>query len=131
MITIRPARAEDTEALVGLLKETQQILDGVDYTVWTHPTLVMVRDEEIVGMIQALLGRPYAVITEVCIALAHQNKGYALKLMDAMELILRASGVTAYAVHCRPEHTRVIRALEARGAARADTPALAFLRRLT
>ena len=96
---IRPIRQEDVEAVIAILRENQQFADGLDYTQWTHPTLVAIAKERVVGLVQAHLGFPYAIVTELSIARAHQNQGYGVRLMEHLETILRMSGVTAYVAH--------------------------------
>ena len=96
VITIRPATEADVPMLQALIRENGLELEGVDYSKWSHPTLVAVREGEVVGLIQAHLGSPYAVVTDLAIARVQQRKGYAAKLVDSMELRFRAAGINAY-----------------------------------
>ena len=85
--------------MLEILRENEQMLDGVDYGAWSHPTLVAVKDGQVEGFIQAHLGAPYAVVTELCVSRAHARKGYGVRLADAMELMLRAAGVQTYVTY--------------------------------
>lgn len=107
MIQIRPAFPGDTERMLEILQENKQTLDGVDYDSWTAYTLVMVREGIVEGLIQAHLGAPYSVVTELAISRAHHGKGYGVKLANAMEVVLRAAGVTAYVTYAATEHTEM------------------------
>ena len=96
---IRPMRPEDVEAVVAILQENKQMVDGVDYTRWSHPTLVAVHEGRVVGILQALLGMPYAVMTEFSIAREFQGKQAGVRLLEHMETALRLAGVSAYAAY--------------------------------
>ena len=96
---IRPMRPEDVEAVVAILQENKQMVDGVDYTQWSHPTLVAVHDGRVVGIIQALLGTPYAVMTEFSVARDCQGKQYGVRLLEHMETALRLAGISAYGAY--------------------------------
>ena len=96
---IRPAFPDDAARLRDLLEENALTVDGLDYGLFTPPTLVGLVDGEIVGFVQAHLGAPYAVITELAIARAHHRKGYAVKLLEHMETVLRVSGVSAWVAY--------------------------------
>ena len=96
---IRPMRPEDVEAVVAILQENKQMVDGVDYTQWSHPTLVAVHDGQVVGIIQALLGTPYAVMPEFSVARAFHGKQYGVRLLEHMETALRLAGIAAYAAY--------------------------------
>ena len=96
---IRPMRPEDVEAVVAILQENKQMVDGVDYTQWSHPTLVAVHEGTVVGVIQALLGTPYAVMTEFSVAREFQGKQYGVRLLEHMETALRLAGIPAYGAY--------------------------------
>ena len=113
---IRPIRQEDTETVQAILQENKQMLDGVDYTQWTHPTLVAVKDGEVVGVIQALLGLPYAVVTELSIARHVHSQGYGTRLIQHLETALRLAGVTAYVAYVADLNESAIEQFERYGA---------------
>lgn len=104
MIAIRPALPDDAPRMLEILQENKQTLDGVDYTSWTPYTLVVVREGIVEGLIQAYFGTPYAVVTELAISRAHHGKGYGIKLANAMEVLLRTTGVTSYVTYAATEH---------------------------
>lgn len=124
---IRPARYEDLDAIRGLLAENGMLADGLDYTDFTQPTLVYVRDGEVVGVAQALPGRPYAVLTELAVRRDLQHRGIGVRLLDALEVVLRTLGVTAW-MACTPSD-QVVKMLERYGA-RSTGQGTGFLRRL-
>ena len=129
-MTIRPARREDVPAIQALLEENKLLLDGVEYTDFTHPCLVAIRNDEIIGMIHAHVGRPYAVITDLAVRGDVQSHGIGVRLAQAMELLLRVAGVTAYVAFCAASDTRMADMLERFGF---TTTGLGrgFVRRLT
>lgn len=104
MIAIRPALPGDAERMLEILQENKQTLDGVDYGSWTSYTLVLLREGAVEGLIQALPGAPYAVVTELAISREHHGKGYGIKLANAMELLLRTTGVTSYVTYAATKH---------------------------
>ena len=102
---IRPAVVPDVPALQALLRENGLGHDGLDTTVWSHPTLVAVQDGEVVGMIQAALSSPVSIVTELAVARAHQRRGVGVRLAQHLETLLRAVGAKAYVAHVAPDNT--------------------------
>ncbi len=94
-MTIRPATEADVPALQALSQPVA--VPGVDYTRWTPPVLVAEHDGQVVGYIHALVGQPYAVITELVVAPDTRFKGVGARLLEGMELVLRIMGVRAWA----------------------------------
>lgn len=113
---IRPAVSEDVPRMRQLLEENHLLVDGIAYDLFTPPVLVCEVDEEIVGFIQAHVGSPYAVVTELAVARAHQRKGYAVKLVEHMETLLRYMGVKAWGAYTGDANQPVIDQLERYGA---------------
>lgn len=95
-IQIRPATETDEPGMIALLYECGLMREGLDYGGgWTHPTLVAVDGARVVGLIQALMGHPYAVITECAVHPEYRGKtGRAL--YAALEQCLRAADVKAW-----------------------------------
>ena len=131
MLTIRPATEADVPKLQQLMQETGLELDGVDYSKWSHPTLVATRDNVVVGMIQANLGQPYATMTEFAISPTIQlNRGrIGLKLIEGMELIMRMAGVTAYRTYERKDDPHMCELVEKWGCERTGE-GFGYIRRL-
>jgi ribosomal protein S18 acetylase RimI-like enzyme len=113
---IRLALPSDWPMLRGLLQENGLAVDGLEYAAFTPPCLVMVRDGEVVAFIQALVGQPYAVVTELAVARQHQRKGYGIRLLQHMETLLRASGCSAWMAFTGEKNERVNEQLEHYGA---------------
>lgn len=113
---IRPAMPDDAPRLRELLEENALTVDGLDYSVFTPPTLVGVIDGEVVGFTQAHIGAPYAIVTEMVIARAHQGKGYGVKLLEHLETVLRFSGVTAWMAYTGDKQDAVMKKLDQFGA---------------
>jgi len=128
-VTIRPARSGDEGALQALLRAHGLGHDGLDYTVWSHPCLVAVRNGEIVGMIQALAGRPYAVIIEFCVARAWQRKSVAVRLLEHLETVLRGMGCQCWMTWERKDDP-VMQAYCERWGAERTGEGIGYLRRL-
>jgi ribosomal protein S18 acetylase RimI-like enzyme len=128
-VVIRPARPGDEAALHRLLVENGLGHDGLDYTVWTHPCLVAVKDGEVVGMIQAALSAPVSIVTELAVARSSHRRGIGVRLAQHLETILRSQGVTAYVAHVAPENKEMQDQLERFGLVRVGE-AQVFLRRL-
>ncbi len=94
---VRPARQEDLPAIVEIVERCGLGVDGLDYAAWTGVTLVAIRQEQIVGFVNALPGAPYAVIREIGVLPEHQKSRACSKLMESIELILRSMGCVAWA----------------------------------
>lgn len=124
---IRPARFEDLDAIKGLLAENGMLADGLDYSDFTQPTLVYVRDGAVLGMIQALAGKPHAVITHAAVSRAHHHRGIGIRLLEAVELVLRTMGVTAW--YACTSSDDVVKILDGYGA-EPTGQGTSFLRRL-
>lgn len=93
---IRPARPEDFPRLAELMRVCGLALEGVQYDRWGPVTLVSERRGEVVGFIQALLGAPYAVITEAAVDPRYHHQGISIRLLEHLETVLREYGVTAW-----------------------------------
>jgi N-acetylglutamate synthase-like GNAT family acetyltransferase len=93
---IRPARPEDFPRLNALIHDCGLAIEGVAYDRWEPVTLVCECKGEIIGVAQALLGMPYAVITEVAIDPRYQHQGHGIRLLSHLETVLREYGVTAW-----------------------------------
>ncbi len=90
---IRPANLEDVPDIITLLRACDLFNDALDYSEWSHPTLVCERDGRIVGLCQVLLGQPYAYMTEIGVHPDYQDKGIGHELVKEMEKILRDCGI--------------------------------------
>lgn len=93
---IRPAKPEDFPRLNELIHDCGLAVEGIAYDKWGPVTLVCERKGEIIGVVQALLGAPYAVITEAAIDPRFQHQGYGIRLLQHMETVLREYGVQAW-----------------------------------
>ena len=113
---MRPALVADWPILRALLEENALTVDGVAYEGFTPPCLVAVKAGEIVGFIQAHAGAPYAVITELAVARAHQRQGIGVRLLQHMETLLRSAGVTAWMAYTGEKNDRVVAQLDGYGA---------------
>lgn len=112
---IRLATPADWPALKALLLDTGLAVDGMAYEAFSQPCLVYVRDGEVVAFVQAHVGHPYAVITEVAVARDHQRKGYAIRLTEHMETLLRAAGCTAWVTFAGDKRAAVAAQIEGVG----------------
>ena len=93
---IRPARPSDFPRLDALIRDCGLAVDGVAYDRWGPITLVCERRGEVIGVGQALIGMPYAVITEMAIDPRYQRQGHAIRLLAHLETLLRDYGVSAW-----------------------------------
>lgn len=93
---IRPATIEDVPAIVKLLQECGLYNPDLKYDQWSHPTLVADYDGHVVGMTQAIIGYPYAMMTEMAVRAGHRDQRVASALIEALEGILKAAGVQAW-----------------------------------
>lgn len=89
---VRPAKAGDEPKIRVMLERTGLALGGMDYETWTGVLLVAERQGEVIGMISALPGKPYAIVTHIAVLPEHQKGRAAYKLVESMELILRSMG---------------------------------------
>lgn len=126
---IRPAREVDFPRLKQLVHDCGLAVEGIAYDHWGPVTLVYERQGEIVGFAQALLGMPYAVITELAIDPRFQRRGYAVRLCEHLETVMRQYGVTAW-VTFTGEKSDAANALERWGARRVHGTGSAFTKEL-
>ena len=94
---VRPAKPSDLPFIADIIDRCELATEGIDYTDWSGVLLVAERQEEVVGFISCLPGKPYAVITEMGVLPAHQKGRAAVKLWESMELLLRTMGVKTWA----------------------------------
>lgn len=109
---VRPAVLDDLPAVHRLLDEAGLIVDGADYSNFSHVTLVAVRAGEVVGMVQALPGKPYAVLTEMAVAREHRGKGYGTRLLQHLDCMLRAYSCTAWVACVDEANTHTLELLD-------------------
>ena len=93
---IRLAVHEDIPNIVGLLKECNLFNSMLDYSTFSHLTLVAEEGGQLRGMIQMLMGKPHAYLSEIAVAPEWQGKGIGSDLLEAAELILKLGGVKAW-----------------------------------
>ena len=91
---IRPANDYDLNRVHELSRPVAA--PGVGYAKWSAPLLVLEIDGVVQGYCHALVGDPYAVITELVVAPEIHGKGWGAQLLDAMELTLRLAGCKAW-----------------------------------
>lgn len=92
---IRPARLDDIPAIRSLLEPIR--VPGIAYDDFTPPVLVYVDlMGDVVGVMQALVGSPYTVITECAIRADYQNRGVGKRLLEHMETLLMTMGVKGW-----------------------------------
>ena len=96
--------------------ENALCIDGVDYSTFSHPTLVADEGGEVVGVLQAVVGVPYTMLTDMAVARAWQGKGIGAALLEGMELVLRVMGVRAWMTYAALDNERAQHGLESRGA---------------
>ena len=93
---IREAYQSDTEAMVSLLKTCNLYNPLLDYSEWSHPTLVYEIDGKVIGLCQFILAKPYAYFSEIAIHPDYRRFGYGKELMAEMEEIMRLNGIKAW-----------------------------------
>ncbi len=113
---IRPATLEDVDSILRLLCACDLFNESLDYSTWSHPTLVFETDERIVGMCQMILGQPYACMTEIAVHPDYWDKGISRTLVDAMEAILKDCGIKAWYGLIMEWHEPAIKRIEHMGA---------------
>lgn len=92
---IRPATPLDFPAIRDLLDANKMLQPGVRYTEFSPLCLVYVLHGRVIGVIQVLMGKPYASVEFLAIAPEHQHRGFGARLFDAAELVLRAYDIPA------------------------------------
>lgn len=93
---IRPATTDDLEDILQLINECGLYKPQLDYSTFSQPTIVYEANEEIVGMVQMLMGHPYSYMSEICVHPKHRDQGIASKLVAAAEHVLSLCGVKAW-----------------------------------
>jgi len=125
---VRPAREQDVPAIQAIVEACGLAADGIDYTKWTGIMLVAVRQSEVVGFLQCLPARPYAVVTEIGVLPQHQKGRACHELIKGLELILRGQGVTAWTGYVG--HHRGLEALLSHAGAKSTGDGSMYIRSL-
>jgi len=94
-VIVRPAQAKDLAYVAKILTECE-IADGQDMTEFTGILLVAERGGEVIGFAQAIPAKPIAFFALLAVLPAHRKTRAALKLVEGVELLLRASGCIAW-----------------------------------
>ena len=93
---VRPARPSDLQCIAKILTECDLVRDQAlgDFT---GITLVCERGGEVIGFAQALPGKPVSYFALLAVLPAYQKTRAAYKLVEGIELLLRASGCVEWA----------------------------------
>ncbi len=114
-MNVRPARVEDLP-IIGKILEECEIALGQDTSEFTGICLVCVRGSEVIGFAQAIPARPIAYFALLAVLPAYQKTRAAYKLVEGVELLLRASGCKEYSAFVTQEKSAWQRTVEAWGA---------------
>lgn len=112
-----------------LLAKNNLLIDGISYDTFTPPCLLACIDGQPVGMVQAILGKPYSVMSEVAVARDYQDKGIGSQLLHAMECLLKGMGYPTWIGFVGQHRDQVQAKLDHYGA-RCLGPGLAYMRTL-
>ena len=93
---IRLARPGDEPHLKKLMQETGLTVDGARYDEWSPTVVVCELKGDIVGFVQAFLGKPLSAITSIAVHPAYQGRGIAKAMMAAMEFTMASQGIQGY-----------------------------------
>lgn len=88
---VRPARSSDLPAIAKILTECE-VAAGQDLSDFTGITLVAERGGEVIGFAQAIPAKPVAFFALLAVMPTHRKTRAALKLVEGVELLLRAGG---------------------------------------
>ena len=88
---VRPARSNDLPRIALILTECG-IAAEQDMREFTGITLVCERGGEVIGFAQAIPAKPIAYFALLAVSPPHQKTRAAYKLVEGIELLLRASG---------------------------------------
>lgn len=112
---VRPARPSDLAYVAKILTECD-VANGQDMTEFTGITLVAERGGEVIGFAQAIPAKPIAYFALLAVMPAHQKTRAGYKLVEGIELLLRASGCTEWSAFVAEGKTSWKKTVEAWGA---------------
>ncbi len=125
-LVVRPATADDLPAINVVLESCHlAMVDDLSPTV-----LVAVRDNTIVGCIQAINTRPCGLIMLMAVLPAYRHGRTALKLIEAAELTLRLQGCPAWQCLVRGDRHEWMETIRAWGATETDRNMRVFRKEL-
>lgn len=93
---VRPARQADLQCITKILTECDLVREQ-NMAEFTGITLVAERGGEVIGFAQALPGKPISYFALLAVLPAYQKTRAAYKLVEGIELLLRASGCLEWA----------------------------------
>lgn len=114
-MNVRPARQADLHVIAKILTECD-IACEQDMSEFTGITLVCERGGEVVGFAQAIPAKPIAFFALLAVLPAYQKTRAAYKLVEGIELLLRASGCTEWSAFIKDGATSWQRTVEQWGA---------------
>jgi N-acetylglutamate synthase-like GNAT family acetyltransferase len=115
-VTVRPATADDIDAIHSLIRRCGLHDSALCYDDFTPPVFVAVDDDRVVGFVQALLGKPASVIMDMAVAPEYEHRGVGRALATALEDLMRSLGLTAWVTVVSNGRPRMQRGIEQWGA---------------
>lgn len=112
---VRPAREADLPVIAKILTECD-VASGQDMNTFTGILLVCERGGEVIGFAQAIPARPVAYFALLAVLPAYQKTRAAYKLVEGIELLLRAAGCGEWSAFVAAGHDTWQRTIEAWGA---------------
>ena len=112
---VRPARQSDLQAIAKILTECD-IANEQDMSEFTGITLVAERGGEVIGFAQAIPAKPVAFFALLAVMPTYQKTRAAYKLVEGVELLLRASGCREWSAFIDAGNTSWQRTVESWGA---------------
>lgn len=107
---IRPAKSEDLPTIQKVL--TESALDNQDLSSFTGICLVAEDGGEVIGFAQALPGEPIAYFSLLAVLPAYRHRSAAYRLVEGMELLLRAAGCVEYAAYVQADHEQWVKTMQ-------------------
>lgn len=115
-MNVRPARPEDLPWVQKILTECEIAVDQ-DMSEFTGICLVCVRGGEVIGFAQAIPAKPIAYFALLGVLPAYQKTRAGYKLVEGIELLLRAAGCREWSAFVRQDASSWKKTVEAWGAA--------------
>lgn len=114
-MNVRPAKSSDLPVIAKILTECD-IANGQNMSEFTGITLVCERQGEVIGFAQAIPAKPIAYFALLAVMPNHQKSRAAYKLVEGVELLLRANGCTEWSAFIDTSNASWQRTVEQWGA---------------
>ncbi len=103
---VRLAEDWDAQAIQEILKESMQLIEGLDWTSLRPYWIVALHHDKVVGCVQALPGRPIGHLSCLAVRKEYHRHGIGVYLYEAARRLLAAAKTEVFSMTTTSEEVK-------------------------